>query len=94
MAVSSKNLLVSTISDMGISGLHSIMGSNARKMNDLFDMNVGNVFKMWNTICEQSHDDIRTCEQIKELCVQRDSGMDAFFDRSMCNDFIDYLYTT
>ena len=95
MASRSRNNVVKTITNMGFNGLHSVMGGNMRLMKQKYDMNVGNVYEMWNHDCVDIFGEcVRISEQIRELCDLRDSVTHEFLTRDMCNDIIENLCTS
>ena len=93
MAMNSKNEVVRMITNMGVNGLHSIIGGNFRVMKARYDMDVSNVFKMWKDKCDEESEHIRISEQINELCGWRDRCHESFLSRSDCKTMIDFLCT-
>ena len=94
MACHSKNIIVKTIANMGIHGMHSVIGGNMRKLNSKYEMNTSNITDKWRDLCTKNENDIRICAQIKELCAIRDSHVSEFLTRDMCNDMIEFLCVT
>ena len=72
-ATNSCNTIVNTISNMGLYSSYSIMGTNARHLDVLYNMKVSNVQKTWTNRDVVLSDTIRLCTQVKELIEIRDS---------------------
>ncbi len=47
MVMKSSNIVVKTITNMCIYGLHSVMGANKRFLQSNFNMEEMNVYEMW-----------------------------------------------
>ncbi len=47
MAMNPSNIVVKTITNMGIYGLHSVMGANKRFLQSKFYMEEMNVYEIW-----------------------------------------------
>ncbi len=94
MAADSSNVVVKTITNMGLNGTHSVIGSNMRAMRSRYNMDVNNVCKKWNTMCKNNCECIRVSNQIQELCNWRDRHDCTFLTRSECSTIIEYLCTS
>ncbi len=93
MAMTSDNVVVITIINMGIEGFHSVMGRNIRVMQLRFKMEEKNVLKFWNHKCDNESDALRLCVQVRELCGWRDKCDATFLDKVECRTIIDILCT-
>ena len=92
-ATNSCNTIVNTISNMGLYSSYSIMGTNARHLDVLYNMKVSNVHKTWTNRDVVSSDTIRLCTQVKELIDIRDSCTTEHLNYFECKTMIDYLCT-
>ena len=86
-----KAKVVRMITNMGFSGLYSIMGGNMRHMNARYGMNVKNVNRIWNEMCISDSDSVRICGQIRELCVWRDKCHPTFLNRIESRNIINFF---
>jgi len=93
MALNSKNTVVKMITNMGINGMHSVMGRNLRSMESRFSMEVYNVCKIWEQKCENESDADRLSVQIRELCEWRDRCERTLLKKGECKSIIDFLCT-
>ncbi len=93
MAIKSDNVVVRTIVNMGIEGVHSVMGRNLRLMQSRFKMDESNVLKFWNHKCNSESDAVRLSVQVRELCGWRDRCNCTFLDKVECKTIIDFLCT-
>ena len=84
MAVNSRNYTVKTISNMGLFGSHSIMGSNYKYLQSRFKMCQGHVSKRWDDICKDEAETIRIAEQTKEVVEMRDKCVSGVLSKNEC----------
>ncbi len=68
MAMNSSNIVVKTITNMGIYGLHSVMGANKIFLQSKFYMVEKNVYEMWKQKVNSESDEVRMSVQIRVLC--------------------------
>ncbi len=59
MVTNSSNIVVKTITNMGIHGLHSVMGANKRFMQSKFYMEEMNVYEMWKQKVNSESNEVR-----------------------------------
>ncbi len=59
MAMNSSNIVVKTITNMGIYGLHCVMGVNKRFLQSKLYMEEMNVYEMWKQKVNSESDEIR-----------------------------------
>ncbi len=52
MALNSDNIIVRTITNVGLNDTHSIMGVNWRHLRSTYGMEECNVMKSWNEKCQ------------------------------------------
>ncbi len=62
MALNSDNLIVRTITNVGLNGTHSIMGGNWRHLRSKYGMEKCNVMKSWDEKCKNECESIGVCE--------------------------------
>ena len=93
MGLKSTNKLVRTIMNMSLYGTYSVIGGNYRLLLYKFDMNVKEIHRKWEAICQDESLVIRQAEQVKELCIWRDSNLLGDFSSDDINAFIDFLCT-
>ncbi len=72
MALTSDNIIVRTIINVGLNGTHSIMGGNWRHLRSRYRMEECNVMKCWDEMYKKECESVRVCEQIREICSWRD----------------------
>ncbi len=65
MAMSWSNIVVKTITNMGIYGLHSVMGANKRFLQSMFYMEEINVYEMWKQKVNNESNEVRMSVQIR-----------------------------
>ncbi len=58
MATNAFNIVVKTITNMGIYGLHSVMGANKRFLQSQFSMEERDVYDMWKQKVNSDSDDV------------------------------------
>ena len=92
-ATNSCHAIVNTLSNMGLDSSYSIMGTNARHLDVLYNMKVSNVQKTWTNRDVVLSDTIRLCTQVKELIDIRDSCTTEHLNYFECKTMIDYLCT-
>ncbi len=89
MAVNSSNIVVKTITNMVIYGLHSVMGANKRLLQSKFYMEEMEVYEMWKQKVYSERDEVR----MSELCELRDKCDCTFLTKDECQTIINYLCT-
>ncbi len=62
MALYSDNIIIRTITNVGLNGTHSIMGGNWRHLRSRYGM------ESWDERCKNKCESVRVCEQIREMC--------------------------
>ncbi len=72
MAINSSNIVVKTISNIGIYGLHSVMGANKRFLLTMSYMEEMNVYEMWKQKVNSESNEVWMRIQIRELCEGSD----------------------
>ncbi len=92
MAMNSSNIVVKTITDMGIYGLHSVMGDN-RFLQSKCYMEEMNVYEMWKQKVNSQSDEVRMSVQIRELCEWRDKCDCTYLTKDECQTIINDLCT-
>ena len=92
-ATNSCNTIVDTLSNTDLNSSYSIMDTNARHLDVLYNMKVSNVQKTWTNRDVVLSDTIRLCTQVKELIEIRDSCTTEYFNYFECKTMIDYLCT-
>ncbi len=65
--MNSSNIVVKTITNMGIYGLHSVMGANKRFLQSTFYMEEMNVYEMWTQKVNSESDEVRMSVQILRI---------------------------
>ncbi len=90
--INSSNIVVKTIPNMGIYGLHSVMGANKRFPQSIFYMEEMNVYEMWKHQVN-SDDEVRMSVQLRELCECRDKCDYIFLTKNECQTIINDLCT-
>ena len=78
---------------MAIYGSHSVLGQNIKHLSYKYNLNTNVVNKCWYIACQQQSELVRLCEQIKELCILRDSPLDNVLTRYEAQVIIDDLCT-
>ncbi len=91
MAMRLANVVVKTIMNMGIQGLHSVMGRNVRLMQSKFKMDEVNALKFLNHKCDNESDAVRLSVQVRELCGWRDKCNCTFLEKVECKTVIDFF---
>uniref|UniRef100_A0A0P4VXS2 Reverse transcriptase domain-containing protein n=1 Tax=Scylla olivacea TaxID=85551 RepID=A0A0P4VXS2_SCYOL len=91
--LTSDNMVIRTIGRMGVYGRHSIMGSNVRYLSYKFNMNIGDINKVWTQLQCDQYDLARTGAQIRELCLMRDRCDTTILDVRETKMLIDALCT-
>ncbi len=66
--MNSFNIVVKTITNMGIYRLHSVMGANKRFLQSKLYMEEMNEYEMWKQKVNSESDDVRMSVQSRELC--------------------------
>ncbi len=93
MPMNSSNIVVKTITNMGIYCLHSVIGVNKRFLQSKVDMEEVNVYEMWKQKVNSESDEVRMSVQIKELCERRDKCDCTFLTMDECQTIINDLCT-
>ncbi len=91
MAIKSDNVVARTIINLGVEGVHPVMGRNLRLMHSKFKMDESNVLRFWNHQCDNGSDAVRLSVQVRELCGWRDKCNCTFLDKVECKTIIDFL---
>ncbi len=65
MAMNTSNIVVKTITNMGVYGLHSVMGANKRFLQSKFYVEEMNVYEMWKQKVNSESDDVQMSVQIR-----------------------------
>ncbi len=86
--MNSSNIVVKTITNMGIYGLHSVMGANKRFLQSKFYMEEMNVYEIWKQNVNSESDEVRMSAQIRELCEWRDKCGCTFLTKDECQTII------
>ncbi len=71
MALNSDNIIIRTITNVGLNGTHSIMGGNWRHLRSKYGMDECNVINSWDEKCKNECESVIVCEQIREMCSGR-----------------------
>ncbi len=90
--MNSSIIFVKTITNMGIYGLHSVMGANKRFLQSQFYMEEVNVYEMWKQKVNSEIDEVQIGVQLRELC-ERDKYVCTFLTKDECQTIINYLCT-
>ncbi len=93
VALNSDNIIVRTITNVGLNGTHSIMGGNWRHLRSKYRMEECNVMKSWDEKCKNECESVGVCEQIREMCSWRDRCGMALFNNEECSTIIEFLCT-
>ncbi len=91
--MNSSNIVVKTITNIGIYGLHSVMGVNKRFLQSKLYMEEINVYEMWKQKVNSENDEVRKSVQIRELCEWRDKFDCTFLTQDECQTIINDLCT-
>ena len=89
----SENQTVNMITGMAIDGSHSVLGQNIKYLSNKYKLNTNEVKKYWSKECQEQNELLRLCEQVKELCMMRDSPHDDVLMRHEAKELIDVLCT-
>ncbi len=73
MAINSSYIVVKTITNMGIYGLHSVMGANKSVLQSKFYMEEMNLYAMRKPKVNSETDEVWKSVQIRELCEWKDN---------------------
>ncbi len=65
--MNSCNIVVKNITNMGICGLHYVMGTNNRFLQSKFYMEEMNVYEVWMQKVNSESDEVQMSVQIREL---------------------------
>ncbi len=93
MALNSNNIIVRTITNVGLNGTHSHMGGNWRHLRSKYGMEECNVMKSWDEKFKNECESVGVCEQIREMCSWRDRCGMALFNKEECSTIIEFLST-
>ncbi len=93
MAMNSSNIVVRTITNMGIYGLHSVMGANKRILQSKFYMEEMKVYEMRKQKVNSESNEVRMSVQIRELCEWRDKCDYTFLTKDEYQTIINDLCT-
>ncbi len=88
MALNSDNIIVRTIIDVGLNGIHSIMGVNEKHLRSKYGMAECKVMKNWYEKCKNECESVRVCEPIREMCSWRDRCDITLFNKEECSTII------
>ncbi len=94
MALNSDNIIVRTITNVGLNGTHSIMGGNRRHLRSKYGMEECNVMKSWDEKCKNECESVGVYEQIREMCSWRDRCGMALFNKEDGSTIIEFLCTS
>ncbi len=75
MALNSDNIIVRTITKVGLNGTHSIMGGNWRHLRSKYGMKECYVMKSWDEKCKNEGESLRVCKQIRDMCSSGGIGV-------------------
>ncbi len=89
MAMNSSNIVVKIVTNIGIYGLHSVMGANKRVLQSKLYMDEMNVYGKVNS----ESDEVQMSVQIRELCEWRDKCDCTFLTKDECQTIINDLCT-
>ncbi len=92
MALNSDNIIIRTITNVGLYGNHSIMGGNWRHLRSKYGMEECNVMKSFDKKCKNECESVRVCEQIREMCSWRDRCDMTLFNKEGCSTIILNFY--
>ncbi len=81
MTMNSSNIVVKTITNMGIYGLHFVIRDNKRFLQSKFYMEEMNVYEMWKQKVNSESDEVQMGVQIRELCEWRDKCIYTFLTK-------------
>ena len=93
LLLKSDNPVVKMVTGMGIYGYHSILGQNFKYLTVKYNLDSKTLIDDWNKLCQVQHEEIRLCDQIKELCYMRDTYQQHMLSRVEIKDLIDTLCT-
>ncbi len=93
MALNSDNIIVRTITNVGLNGTHSIIGGNRRHLRSKYGMEECNVMK-WDEKYKNERESVRVYEQIREMCSWRDRCDMTLFNKEECSTIIEFLCTS
>ncbi len=93
MALNSDNIIVKTISNVGLNSTHSIMGGNWRHLRSKYGMEECNVIKSWDEKCKNECESVVVCQQIREMYSWRDRCDMTLFNKEECSTIIEFLCT-
>ena len=81
------------IAGMAIYGSHSVLGKTIKHLSFKYKLKSNEINKCWYMTCQQHPELVRVSEQIKELCILRDSPLDDVLTRYEAQVIIDELCT-
>ncbi len=93
MALISDNIIVRTITNVGLNGTHSIMGGKWRHLRSKYGVEECNIMKSWDEKCKNECESVGVCEQIREMCSWRDRCGIALINKEECSIIIEFLCT-
>ena len=93
LLLNSSNKTVNMITGMAIYRSHSVLGQNIKHLSYKYNLNSNEINKCWYVTCQQQTELVRVSEQIKELCILRDSPLDDVLTRYEAQVIIDELCT-
>ncbi len=79
--MNSSNIVIKTITNMGIYGLQSVMEANRRLLQSKCYMEEMNMFEMWKQQINSESNEVRMSVQIRVLCEWRDKCDCTFLKR-------------
>ena len=85
--------MVRTVTGMGLHGYHSVLGQNIKHLMTKYELKSHNVNEYWKRVCHMQQDEIRKCNQIRELCYMRDMYHEEILTRSEIREIINTLCT-
>ncbi len=90
MALNSNNIIVRTITNVGLNGTHSIMGGNWRHLRSQYGMEEYNIMKGWDEMFKNECESVRVCEHIREIFIWRDMCDMTFFVKEECSTIVEF----
>ncbi len=91
MAFNSDNIIVRTLTNVGLNGTYSIMGGNWRHLRSKCGILECNIMKYWDEKCKKECESVRVCEQMREMCSWRDRCDMTLFNKEECGTIIEFL---
>ncbi len=82
------------LTNVGLSGAHSIMGDNWIHLRSKYGMEECNIMKCWNEKCKNECESARVWERIREMCSWRDRRDMTLFNKEEFSTIIEFLCTS